>query len=1252
MWRRLVLALTLAVGSTAALSAPVALAAAPSTPAAPTGTAGNTQIALSWMAPASNGPAITDYVVELSTNGGGTWLPVTEPNTPATGLTVTGLTNGTGYQFRIAAVNADGTSGFSAASAVLTPNTPPSAPPAPAVFAGNGQVSLSWNVPANAGSAITDYVIEISSNDGGTWTTLVDGASTTPSAVVTGLTNGAPYRFRVSAVNAAGTGPASAASAAVTPTAGPNVPASPPAPTPTAGNAQVALSWTAPATGGSAISDYLIETSTNNGMSWTTFADGVSTATSTTVTGLTNGTAYVFRVSGINAVGTGAPSAASAPATPVTAPSAPAAPTGTVGDGQVVLSWNEPATGGSAITDYVIEFSSNDGNSWTVLNDGVNVSRVLTVSGLTNGQGYRFRVSAVNAVGTSAPSAVSAVLTPNGPPPAPTVPAAPAQPTGTAGSGQVALTWSAPSNGGSAITDYVIEYLANNGVAWTTFNDGVSTATSATVIGLANGMGYRFRVSAVNAVGTGAASVASAVVTPMAPAVTTAPSTPAAPTGTAGNGQVVLSWMAPADGGSAITDYVVELSTTNGASWLPVTDQVTPATSLTITGLTNGTAYRFRVAAVNAVGTSAPSAASAVLTPDTPPSAPGAPTPFAGNGQVALSWNVPANAGSAITDYVVEVSPDNGANWTTVIDGVSTTPSTTVTGLTNGVSYRFRVSAVNAGGTSPASSSSALVTPTATATVPSAPAAPSGITGNGQIALSWIAPANGGSAITDYLVELSTNSGGAWTTVNDGVSSATSTTVTGLANGTSYVFRVSAINAIGTGAPSSASAALVPGTTPAAPAAPTGTTGDGQVVLSWDLPANGGSPITDYVVQLSTTNGNSWTTVNDPITTSRVLTISGLTNGVGYVFRVAAVNAGGTGPFSAASAVLTPNSAPPAATVPAAPAAPTGTAGNGQVALSWTAPSTGGSAITDYVVELSSNNGLSWTIVSDGVSTATSTTVTGLTNGIGYRFRVSAVNGVGTSAPSAASAALTPMAPGAPTTPSSPAAPTGTAGSGQVVLSWTAPPDGGSAITDYVVELSTNNGATWLPVNDSVNTATTLTINGLTNGLGVPLPRLCGQRGRDRRAERSVGRSHPGRVERTHRPGGAGCSDRIRWRRPGDAVVDGSGDRRLADHRLCSAGVVEQRHDVDDVRRRRLDCDLGDRDGSFERRPVRVPGGCGERRRLGRVERCLRAGDAAFRWNRLRCVVAVAGVRHSSVGSAGCGVGGEAEVRRCGTCCG
>lgn len=96
----------------------------------------------------------------------------------------------------------------------------------------------------------------------------------------------------------------------------------------------------------------------------------------------------------------------------------------------------------------------------------------------------------------------------------PATPTVPGAPTGTPGNGQVTLTWTAPT-GGSPPTDYIVQYSSDSGTTWTTFSDGVSNATSATVTGLTNGTGYIFRIVAVNALGQGPYGSASGTITPV-----------------------------------------------------------------------------------------------------------------------------------------------------------------------------------------------------------------------------------------------------------------------------------------------------------------------------------------------------------------------------------------------------------------------------------------------------------------------------------------------------------------------------------------------------------------------------------------------------------------------------------------------------------------------------------------------------------------------------------------------------------------
>jgi hypothetical protein len=226
-----------------------------------------------------------------------------------------------------------------------------------------------------------------------------------------------------------------------------------------------------------------------------------------------------------------------------------------------------------------------------------------------------------------------------------------------------------------------------------------------------------------------------------------------------------------------------------------------------VPGLVNGTAYVLQVAATNAGGTGPYSDSSASVTPQPVPNAPTGLTGTPSDSQVSLSWSAPASNGATITDYVVQASTTGGASWAVVYDGVSTSTSATITGLTNGTAHIFRVAAVGVSGIGAYSTDSASITPSLP---PSAPTGVSGVAGNLSVSLSWTPQANNGNSITDYVIQYSNDSGSTWTTFSDGTSTATTATVTGLTNGTAYVFRVAAVSAAGQGDYSSASAAVTP----------------------------------------------------------------------------------------------------------------------------------------------------------------------------------------------------------------------------------------------------------------------------------------------------------------------------------------------------------------------------------------------------------------------------------------------------------
>jgi fibronectin type 3 domain-containing protein len=257
------------------------------------------------------------------------------------------------------------------------------------------------------------------------------------------------------------------------------------------------------------------------------------------------------------------------------------------------------------------------------------------------------------------------------------------------------------------------------------------------------------------------------------------PSAPTGLTASAANAQVNLTWNAS----SGATAYYLKRSTTSGG---PYTQIATPtAASYADNSVTNGTKYYYVVSAYNSYGQSANSA-EVNATPMAPP-APGAPAgleALAGNAQVSLTWT----ASNSATSYHVKRSTTNGGPYTQI--SAPTAANFTDTGLTNGTAYYYVVSALNSAGES-ANSSQASATPAAPGTSPPAPTGLGATAGNAQVSLTWTASAGA----TSYHVKRSTTSGGPYAQV--AVPTATGDTDTGLTNGTTYYYVVSALNAVG-----------------------------------------------------------------------------------------------------------------------------------------------------------------------------------------------------------------------------------------------------------------------------------------------------------------------------------------------------------------------------------------------------------------------------------------------------------------------
>lgn len=469
-------------------------------------------------------------------------------------------------------------------------------------------------------------------------------------------------------------------------------------------------------------------------------------------------------------------------------------------------------------------------------------------------------------------------------------------------------------------------------------------------------------------------------------------------------GTATVTFTAPAATASPITSFTVVVR--DGATVVQtITGIPATATSRTVTGLVNGTTVTLSVSAVTALG-NGPEGTSNAVTPRGLPGAPTGVVATAGNAQATVTWVAPASdGGSAITGYTVVVR--RGTTLVSTSTVAANLRTFTATGLTNGSAHTFTVNAVNAFGPSTAVTSN-TVTPIGG--VPGAPrtvtaTATSGATTTGAATISWLAPLPNGSApITSYTVVIRVGAN-VVRTVTGIAPTATSSTQTGLSNGTTYTLSVNAVNAAGSGA-QVAAPAVTPRGLPGTPTGVTATPGPNVVTVRWVAPSNGGSAILRYEIVITRNNGtvNVGTVTAAPTATS--FAVTGISNGLLYTFRVRAVNALGTGALSAAVSA-TPR------TVPGAPVigtAASGVAGGAITATAnWTAPaSTGGSPITGYRVSAlrmsAAGAVLATTVVNVGptVRTVSPTLVAG-----NYRFSVQAVNVAGTSASSARSNLVT-----------------------------------------------------------------------------------------------------------------------------------------------------------------------------------------------------------------------------------------------------
>ena len=371
-------------------------------------------------------------------------------------------------------------------------------------------------------------------------------------------------------------------------------------------------------------------------------------------------------------------------ATPTSTAAVPAAPTNlsvstrnvNAGNSSVTLTW----TAGARATEYNIYRAEATGALTRIATTARITATTYTDFFLAGGTAYRYAVRSANVAGESGNSNVVNTT-------ALTAISAPANLSGTVGSAaQVELSWNAVSGA----TGYRV-YRAPNSLyrTLTRVADSV-TGTTYTNTGLTRGATYWYVVRAMNSTGESTNSNEIRILVPRTP------SAPTSLSATSGDTLVSLSWAAVDNA----TEYrIYSSASSTGPLTLIVGNAATTGTAYTDTGLTNGTAYRYAVRAVNIAGESSNSTI-VTATPNTISSAPTDPRNLAGtpgNAQVTLSWG-PVRGASEY--YVFRSAVSSGLLER--IDENTTIAATTYTdtGLTNTTTYRYSVRAVNSRGQS------------------------------------------------------------------------------------------------------------------------------------------------------------------------------------------------------------------------------------------------------------------------------------------------------------------------------------------------------------------------------------------------------------------------------------------------------------------------------------------------------------------------------------------------------------------------
>ena len=1086
----------------------------PGKPAAPDVAAASvTSLTVTWTKPANAGPAITDYDVQYREGTSGSWSDGNHTGTAVT-ATLSSLSENTSYQVQVRATNDEGTGSWSDSGTGTTDaNAAPAFSSSATFDAAENQTAAGTVLAADSdtddditGYAITGGADQAFFSIGTTSGALTfDDAPNFEDAEDQGTNN--TYVVEVTATSGMGEREKTATqtiTVTVTDVAG-EAPGKPAAPDVAAASvSSLTVSWSAPDNAGPAIDDYDVRYRAGTTGDW---SDGnhVGTATTATLSGLSENTSYQVQVRATNDEGTGSWSDSGTGTT-----DANAAPTFS-SSAAFDAAENQTAAGtvlatdgdtGDDITGYAI----TGGADQAFFSIGA-TSGALTFDAAPNFEDakdsdtdneYEVTVQATSGTDTRVKTATQTITVTvtdvsgeaPGKPAAPTVSAASVT--------SLTVTWSAPANAGPAITDYDVQYREGTGGSW---SDGGHTgaALTATLTGLSENTSYDVQVRATNDEGTGDWSDSGTGTTDAnaAPAFTSSATFDAAENQTAA-GTVVAT---DGDTGDDITGYEItggadetlfEIGMTDGAltfktapNFEDAKDQGTNNTYVVEVTATSGMGEREKTATQTITVTVTDVAGEAPGKPNAPDVAAASVT------SLTVNWSAPSNAGPAITDYDVQYREGTSGSWT---DGnhTGTAVTATLSSLSEGTSYQVQVRATNDEGTGDWSDSGSGTT--------DANAAPTF-----------------SSSSTFDAAENQTSAGTVLATDSDSEDDVTGYAITGGADqnlfsigatsgaltfddapnfedakdqGTNntYVVEVTATSGMGEREKTATQTITVTvtdvsGEAPGKPAAPTVSAASvTSLTVNWTAPANAGPAITDYDYRHRTTSPQgTWTEVTGTTITTLSATIGSLAENTSYDVQVRATNDEGTGSWSDSGTGTTDaNAAPTFSSSAAFDAAENQTAAGTVLATDGDT----GDDITGYAITGGADQAFfsigatSGALTFDAAPNFEDAKDSDTDNE--YEVTVQATSGTDTRVKTATQTITVTVTDVSGEAPGKPAAPTVSAASvTSLTVTWSAPANAGPAITDYDVQYREGTGGSW---SDGGHTgaALTATLTGLS----------------------------------------------------------------------------------------------------------------------------------------------------------------------------